>query len=379
MVTATSKATKKAPQKVAGMVKKKLQTTKTNGPEKKTPTRPPAWENSEARGLLYLDIVGGFISGDDSDKAEVGDMVFAFGNPFGVGQTVTKGMISALARGNLKITDYDNFIQTDAAINKGNSGGALVDVQGRLIGINTAIVSSSGGSQGIGLSIPVNQALKVMDRLVQDGKVIRGFLGLNTVDIKAEQVEFYKLKNQHGALVDFIKPDGPADKAGLKKGDIILKFNQEKVKDGNHLMRLVSFTQPGDKAIVIYQRNQKQQSLEVLIGKQPEKELVKNTGTSTIMKSLLTGVKVTDLTPSLRQRMKVPADLRGAVVEHVDPSSHAAAAGLNKGDIIQEINRNEVGSASEAIKIASEIKGKSILLYVWSNGKSKFISVKPRK
>ncbi len=327
----------------------------------------------EPEGELPAAIIG------DSGNLEVGDMAFAFGNPFGVGQTVTRGMVSALGRGNLGITAYDDFIQTDAAINRGNSGGALVDVEGRLVGINTAIVSSSGGSQGVGLAIPINQAISVMQRLVNYGRVVRGFLGVTVETVKAEHVKFYELKDSRGALVSFVKPGGPAEKAGLKKGDIIIALGEVAVKDHQHLRRIEAKARPGAKTTVTVIRAGKEQTLAVALTERPDAELTAKAPKSTIMKSLLRTVKVTALSPAVRARLNAPPDLEGAVVESLDPDSPAARAGLHNGDVIREINRHEIKNAAAAIDVAGKIKAKEILLYVWSKGRAKFIIVRRRR
>ncbi len=182
----------------------------------------------------------------DSDKVEVGDVVLAIGNPFGIGQTVTTGIVSATGRGGTVGLDYEDFIQTDAAINPGNSGGALVDTDGRLVGINTAILSRSGGNQGIGFAIPTNLARDVMDSLIKDGHVTRGYLGVMIQDINPALAKEFKLKNNSGALIGDVTPKSPAEKAGLKSGDVILEFDGKKVTDSRHLKLEVARTKPGE-------------------------------------------------------------------------------------------------------------------------------------
>ena len=201
----------------------------------------------------------------DSDKVEVGDVVLAIGNPFGVGQTVTTGIVSATGRGNLGIEDYEDFIQTDAAINPGNSGGALVDVEGRLIGINTAILSRSGGNQGIGFAIPSDLARDVMDSLIKDGHVTRGYLGVMIQDVTPALAKEFKLKDTTGALVGDVVPKGPADKAGLKNGDVVVEFNGKKVTDSRHLKLEVARTKPGQTVPVKILRDGTTKTLEVTV------------------------------------------------------------------------------------------------------------------
>src|SRR5436190_18874708 len=186
-----------------------------------------------------------FITFADSDKIEVGDVVLALGNPFGIGQTVTLGIVSATGRGGMHIEDYEDFIQTDAAINPGNSGGALVDAEGRLIGVNTAILSRSGGNQGVGFAIPANLARSVMDQIIEKGKVERGFLGVKLQDLTPEFAQQFNVPENSGALVGDVTPDSPAEKAGIKTGDIIVEFDGKDVRDSRHLKLQVAQTHPG--------------------------------------------------------------------------------------------------------------------------------------
>ncbi len=327
--------------------------------------------------LLKIDVKTALpaISIGDSSGIEVGDMAFAFGNPFGVGQTVTRGMISALGRGNLGITSYDNFIQTDAAINKGNSGGALVDAKGRLIGINTAIVSSSGGSQGIGLAIPINQAISVMERIVMHGKVIRGFLGIKVRAIRAEDVKFYELKDRNGALVTHVVKESVAEKAGIKKGDIVIQMGGARLKDDQQLRRMIASSKPNTEIAVRLIREGKGVEVKVHLSEQPDVNLASKSAGG-LMKNLLRGVTVVDLTPKMRARIRAPRDLNGVVISDVDPEAPAARAGLKTGDLVMEINRKKIVNAATAIELAGKLKGRSVLLYVWSQGAARFVVVK---
>src|SRR5258708_3876985 len=213
----------------------------------------------------------------DSDKVEVGDVVLAIGNPFGIGQTVTTGIVSATGRAGALGLDYEDFIQTDAAINPGNSGGALVDAEGRLIGINTAILSRSGGNQGIGFAIPVNLARDVMESLVKDGHVTRGYLGVMIQDVTPALAKEFKLKDNTGALVGDGTAKSPAEKAGLESGDVIIEFNGKKVTDSRHLKLEVARTHPGDTVPIKVLRDGSAKSLEVTVKELPGAErLAKN-------------------------------------------------------------------------------------------------------
>jgi serine protease Do len=315
----------------------------------------------------------------DSDQVSVGDVVLAIGNPFGLGQTVTMGIVSAKGRAQ-GIVDYEDFIQTDAAINPGNSGGALVDASGRLVGINTAILSRSGGNQGIGFAVPINLVRYVMDRLVTDGKVTRGYLGVMIQAVTPELAREFKLPDNAGALVGEVTSDSPAEKAGLKEGDVVTEFNGKKVTDSRHLRLMVSQTAPGTKTPVHIIRDGKQQTLEVKLAELPTGGLAKSGGRSGGLRhgaetDPLDGVTVEDLDSRARRQFNIPNSVRGALVTEVDPASPAGEAGLRAGEVILEINRQSVGSADEAVRLGDKVKGERVLLRVWSNGGSRFVVV----
>ncbi|MGK5005598.1 Do family serine endopeptidase [Janthinobacterium sp. LB2P70] len=211
-----------------------------------------------------------------SELARVGDVVLAIGNPFGVGQTVTMGIISALGRNNLHINSFENFIQTDAAINFGNSGGALVDTRGNLIGINTAIYSQSGGSVGIGFAIPVSTAKTVMEAIIKDGHVVRGWIGVETQDITPELAQSFNLQRTSGAIIAGVVRNGPADKAGIVPGDILLAVQGKPVGDTTEMLNLIAQLPPGEKAKMTVLRKNREAALDVMVGKRPiPKELSK--------------------------------------------------------------------------------------------------------
>ncbi|HOX58578.1 MAG TPA: DegQ family serine endoprotease [Candidatus Paceibacterota bacterium] len=318
-----------------------------------------------------------FVSMTDSDKVEVGDIVLAIGNPFGVGQTVTTGIVSATGRGGLGIIEeYEDFIQTDAAINPGNSGGALVDIEGRLIGINTAIFSRSGGSQGIGFAIPSNLARNVMESLIQYGHVSRGYLGVMIQDVTPALAREFKLKDQGGALIGDVVPKGPADKAGLKNGDVVLEFNGKKVRDSRHLKLAVGETKPGSKVPVKILREGAISNLQIAVQELPGAEKVaQSSGSKETDTGTLNGVGVGDLDQQAREELKVPDTITGVVVTEVQPDSPAAEAGLRPGDVIQEINRQAVKTADEAVRMTENPKDKITLLRIWSNGGSRYVVV----
>jgi serine protease Do len=319
----------------------------------------------------------------DSDKVEVGDRVLAVGNPFGIGQTVTSGMVSGLGRATMGL-DYEDFIQTDAAINPGNSGGALVDGEGRLVGVNTAILSRTGGFQGIGFAIPANLARNVMEQLVANGKVVRGYLGVTMQDINTELADQLKLTTRSGALVADVVPDSPADKAGLKGGDVITQLEGKPVVDSRHLKLTVANYAPGQKVSAQVLRDNKKVDVQLTVATRPtdralaradgrrgnnlEPEENEDTGT-------LNGVGVGELDSQARQEFDVPSKVRGALVTSVDPDSPAAAAGLQPGDVIQEINRHPVKTADDAVKLTEKTESKKTLLRVWSQRGSRFVVV----
>lgn len=316
----------------------------------------------------------------DSDKVEVGDVVLAVGNPFGVGQTVTKGIVSATDRSGMGIEDYENFIQTDAAINPGNSGGALVDINGRLIGINTAILSRSGGSQGVGFAVPSDTARSVMQSLITDGKVTRGYLGVMIQNVTPALAGEFKLKEAKGALVSEVSPDSPAAKAGFKDGDVVLTYNGKNVTDSQHLRLAVADTKPGQTVPVEVLRNGEKQALKVTLKPVPgTEELAANNSGNDKDNGTLNGVGVGDLDQQARRQFNIPKTVSGAVITQVDPSSASAEAGLKPGDVIQEINHHAVKNAEDAVSLTTSPTDKKTLLRVWSNGGSHFVVVDETK
>ena len=311
----------------------------------------------------------------DSDKIEVGDVVLAIGNPFGIGQTVTMGMVSATGRATLGL-DYEDFIQTDAAINPGNSGGALVDAEGRLIGINTAILSRSGGNQGIGFAIPTNLARDIMESLVADGKVTRGYLGVMIQDVTPGLAKEFSLKERNGALIGDVVPKGPAEKAGLKTGDVVLEFNGKAVRDSRQLKLQVARVKPGETVPVKVLRNGSTKTIDVVVKELPGSDKIAKADTKeTDDGEALKGVAVSDLDAQTRRQFNIPNNIHGAIVTDVDDNSSARESGLKPGDVILEINRKPVKSAEDAVKLTENPKDKTTLLRVWSNGGSRYVVV----
>jgi serine protease Do len=322
----------------------------------------------DAKDLPWLEMA-------DSDKIEVGDLVLAIGNPFGIGQTVTMGIVSATGRATLGL-DYEDFIQTDAAINPGNSGGALVDAEGRLVGINTAILSRSGGNQGIGFAIPTDLARDVMESLVKDGKVTRGYLGVMIQDVTAPLAHQFNLKDQKGALIGDVVAKGPADKSGLKTGDVILEFNGKAVRDSRNLKLQVARAKPGDPVEVKLLRDGSIKTLTVRPDELPGSEKVARADQSGQNDAeALKGVAVADLDQQNRRQFNIPSEVRGVVVADVAPDSPAAEAGLKAGDVILEINRHAVQNAEDAVRLTENPKDKTTLLRIWSNGARRYLVV----
>ena len=314
----------------------------------------------------------------DSDNIEVGDIVFAVGNPFGIGQTVTMGIVSATGRSTFG-SPLEDFIQTDAAINPGNSGGALVDAAGRLVGINAAIISRSGGNQGIGFAIPSNMARDVLEALVTDGKVTRGYLGVLPQDVTPALAKKLELKNGGGALLAEVTPRGPADKAGLESGDVVVEFNGKPIRDAHHLRIEVARTKPSENIPVRIRRDGESKTLKVSLKERPDdRELAggqpgrpeprKDEGT-------LHGVGVADINPQYRQQFGIPARLKGALVTEVEEGSASWDAGLRPGHVLIEINREPITSADQAVKLTEDPKDKTTLLKVWTPNGTRFLVV----
>ena len=311
----------------------------------------------------------------DSSKVEIGDVVLAIGNPFGIGQTVTKGIVSAKDRTTSGDGDED-FIQTDAAINPGNSGGALVDTDGRLIGINSAILTRSGGNQGIGFAVPSDLCRWVMDSLVKTGHVERGLLGVMIQNLTPDLAKAFKLDRTTGALVGDVTPGSPADKAGLKSGDVITQFNGQAIQDASQLKLRVAETTPGSKVPVIVNRNGTDMTLDVTLGNTPEKGVAKRNETSGAgQKEALAGVGVTDLDQNTRSELNIPENVQGAVISQIAPDSPAYEAGLRTGDVMTELNHQPVKNAQDAVADTEKQTGNETLVKVWTKAGSHYLVV----
>ncbi len=284
----------------------------------------------------------------DSDNLEVGDTVLAVGNPFGLGQTVTSGIVSGLGRATLGL-GYEDFIQTDAAINPGNSGGALIDTQGRLVGINTAILSRSGGFMGIGFAIPSDLAHNVMQQLVSYGEVVRGFLGFSGEDLTREMAPSFDLdEDQRGTLVLDVNEDTPAERAGLQHGDIVTHLNGRRYESFRELRFAIADVRPGTDITLTVVRDGEEIELEATVG---SREDIDGTAAIEEDEGALQGVTVSNIDPRARQRYGIPARVQGALVVDVERDSASARAGLRPGHVIVEINRERVRDADDAVEL----------------------------
>jgi len=303
----------------------------------------------------------------DSSKLRVGDVVFAIGEPYGLGGTATMGIISATGRGDLGIENYEDFIQTDAAINPGNSGGAMIDLHGNLIGINTAILAENGGgNQGIGFAIPINMACSVMDQIVSHGKVVRGYLGLVPQDVTPTLAKQFGLSQANGALVGEVSPDTPAARAGVKRGDVILAVNGQPVGSANDLRLRISQTAPGTNVKLQIWREGKTQDVSLALGELPEK--ADKAGPEEGGSGGLEGVDVQELTADIAEQLQLAPGTRGVVVTSVDPASAAAAADLRRGDVIQEVNHKPVTNVQQYREAVAAAGKQPVLLLVNHQG-----------
>lgn len=317
----------------------------------------------------------------NSDKLRVGEVVFAIGNPFGLNQTVTMGVISAVGRANVGIADYEDFIQTDAAINPGNSGGALLNARGELIGINTAIVSRTGGYQGIGFAVPSTMARQVMDSLIKYKKVVRGWLGVSIQDVTSDLADEFGVKDLRGALVSGVVKGSPAAKAGLKQGDVILQYNGKDVMDTGHLRNMVSQTPLGETVKVKVLRQKKEIDIPVVIAELPKKFSETSPGEEPEAEQEstgLTGISVREVTPDLAKRFGLDEDAQGVVIIKIDQDSKAFEAGLRPGDVIVQINKKEISTLDDYKKAVSSVSKKDrLLLLIIRKGEDLFVTVRP--
>jgi serine protease Do len=312
----------------------------------------------------------------DSSKVQVGNFALAIGDPFGLSQTVTAGIISATGRGNLGIEDYEDFIQTDASINPGNSGGALINVNGELIGINTAILTGDGsrGNQGVGFAIPINMARSVMSQILKNGRVIRGYLGAWIQPVTPEIAKAFGLSKTQGALLGDVSADGPAGKSGLKRGDIVLEMNGQPIKETKDFRLKISMTAPGTTVhLKVFHKGQIM-DYDVTLGELPNNE-EKTTAEAGGPSTELEGLHVETLTPAIAKDIGLPTGTKGVVVDAVDPGSEVASAGLQRGDVIQEVNRQPVTNVSDFARLTQRSGNESVLLLVNRGGNTLYVVI----
>jgi serine protease Do len=323
------------------------------------------------------------------EKLQVGDLVLAVGSPFGLSSTVTLGIISALGRGNVGIADYEDFIQTDAAINPGNSGGALVNMNGDLIGINTAIFSRTGGSEGIGFAIPSSIALDIVESLQKTGKVVRGWMGVAIQEITPALAKSFKLPEQRkGVLISDVNETGPSHAAGIKRGDVVVAFNGKEVQTVSQLRNLVARTMVGKNAQVKVLRDGKEQIISVVVAERPSDELLakkepappKEQGeTVKPPDNVLASLRVQALDNALMSQLNIPARTTGVVITAIDSGGQAEAAGLQRGDVIQEVNHEPVKTLDDYQKAAVKINKEELaVLLVNRQGNSLFVAINPK-
>jgi serine protease Do len=313
----------------------------------------------------------------NSSNIQVGDLVFAIGDPFGIGETATMGIVSATGRGGLGIENYEDFIQTDAAINHGNSGGAMIDLHGNLIGINTAILSNGGGgNQGVGFAIPINMVRNVMTQILTHGKVVRGYLGVHIQDVTPELARQFGLNQGGGVLIGDVSPDTPAARAGLRKGDIIQSLNGSSIDSASQLQVQISQTTPGVPVKLQIWRDGKTMEKSVTLGELPE--TAEKASESESSSGALEGVEVQELTPDIAQQLQLPAGTHGVVVTSVDPSSPAAASGINQGDVIQEVNHKPVSNIEQYRQAMAGAGTKPVLLLVNHGGITRYLVIESR-
>ena len=319
------------------------------------------------------------LSWGDSDTLQVGEFVLAIGSPYGLSNTVTMGIISAVGRANVGIADYEDFIQTDAAINPGNSGGPLVNIKGELIGINTAIFSRTGGYQGIGFAVPSNMVRLVMDQLIQKGKVTRGWIGVSIQELTPELAQQFGLKKSKGALVSDVVKDSPAAKAGIVRGDIIIQFNGKEVKDVSSLRNLVAQSKAGSAISLKILRGGKELTVQVDIVELPREvaEVLPDQSPNEAEAKVLTGLAVMDLNKEIIRQLGFNKEEKGVVVVRVEPGSPADEAEMKKGDIIKEINKKEIDNLATYNQVLTNAKrNESMLLFINRGGKKFYVILK---
>ncbi len=311
----------------------------------------------------------------DSDQLEVGDWVLAFGNPFGLSHTLTAGIVSAKGRSGMGLSDYENFIQTDAAINPGNSGGPLVNLDGEVVGMNTAIYSRSGGYMGIGFAIPINMAKNIRQQLIQDGGVTRGRLGVYIQDLNKDLAESFGINQHEGILVAQVLEDSPAEKAGVQQGDVILKLDGEKVTAVASFRNKVAMTRPGSKVELLVLRGESKKKIKATIGAMDADEDGRPISSGELSEL---GISLQKLTADLAEQLGYEG-IDGVLISKVEPGSIAARAGIRRGHLIEEVNRKEVETPEQVKRLIKESDKKTVLLLVRQGDTSRYLALRINK
>jgi serine protease Do len=306
----------------------------------------------------------------DSDALRVGEIVVAIGNPFGLSHTVTQGIVSAKGR-NAQITNFDDLIQTDAAINPGNSGGPLINLDGEVVGMNTAILSRTGGNLGIGFAIPVNAIRDIKDTLISGKTVERGFLGVGLQNVTPDMAKYFKAEPNKGAIIAEISKDSPAAKSGLKQDDIVLQFDGKPVKDRDSLRNMVAMTKPESTAKLTILRDGKEETVSVAVGKRDDEQLAAAEDQAAPAQL---GLSLQNLTPDLAQQFGFE-DKTGIVVTGVEQGSPAERAGIEPGMLIQEVNRMPVANVAQFKKVVSEAQGDIVLVRLTDGTNSRYVTL----
>lgn len=309
----------------------------------------------------------------DSDKLRLGEVVLAIGSPYGLGQSVSHGIVSAKGRANVHIADYEDFVQTDAAINPGNSGGALVNLRGELVGIATAIASASGGSVGIGFAIPANMVRPLMQNLLEKGRVVRGWLGVGVQDLSAELREAFAVGDRAGVLITDVQRASPADRAGLRRGDVLLRLGPSATGSPLLMRNAIALAAVGSTLLVEVLRDGQVVQLQAVVAEAPEPSRAPLLATPASLPAA--GLLVEPISPALRRERDLPANLNGLVITEVEADSAAARAGLQRGDLILEVDRKPVTTPTDLAQTMQA--GKLAMLLVWRDGNASFVPLRP--
>jgi len=298
----------------------------------------------------------------------LGETVIAIGYPFGIGQTVTKGIISAQGK-SLGLVECEDFIQTDAAINPGNSGGALINEKGELIGINTAIASRSGGSQGIGFAIPIDFARSIMDKLIKDGRVVRGYVGVYPEEITSDMVDYFDLSGKEGVLVTNVGSDTPAEKAKIKRGDVIVEFDGKKITGVEQFRMLAADAVPGQKVDVVLVRDGKKKTVSLEVGEKPEENAGRAVESNAeAISPLFLGVGLQNIQDDYRESLGLPDDINGVIVTDVQQGTPAAKAGLKRADVIVEVDKKQIENLDDFRKVMDDYDKDKVMVVIFRGG-----------